>query len=555
MSCCPDPIPSAKGYLALVLHAHLPFVRHPESSYMMEENWLFEAITETYLPLLKILNNCHEDGIPVRMTLSLTPTLCSMLSDDLLKERYYRHLTRSIELSAKESDRTLHKKAYRPLAEMYLEKFTGCRDFFEYHLKGDLIQGFKRLQETGIVEIITCAATHGFLPAMQQNPNAVYAQIETAVRSYGKYFGRPPRGIWLPECGYYPGLEILLDKAGLRYFFTENHGLLMADPPPKFGVYAPVVCRDAPVTAFARDAESSRAVWSAQEGYPGHPSYRDFYRDIGFDLDIDYIKPYIDPIGIRINTGIKYYRITGKGKPKKPYERESALRTAIEHAGNFMFNREKQVHYLASIMDRAPLIIAPYDAELFGHWWYEGPEWLNYLIRKIAFEQSTIALITPSDYLTLYPENQICEPSFSSWGEGGYSEVWVHESNNWIYRHLHHMEERMVECAFTRPSAEGLALRTLNQMARELLLAESSDWAFIMKTGTMVNYAVRRTREHIANFLRLHDDLLNDRIDSNFVSLLETHNNIFPEMDYSVYALDGAEQRQSTSNPQEPRHA
>ncbi|MBN1578737.1 MAG: DUF1957 domain-containing protein [Chitinispirillaceae bacterium] len=528
---------SPKGYLALLLHAHLPFVRHPEADYMMEENWLFEAITETYLPLLSLLGNGFDDGIPIRFTISLTPTLCSMLADDLLKERYHRHLSKLIELAEKEVDRTSSKKTFHRTARMYREKFSGCRYLFETVYEGNLLNGFRHFQDIGMLEIITSGATHGYLPTMQLNPNAVYAQIAVAVQSHYSFFNRNPVGIWLPECGYYPGLEKLLEKTGIRYFFTETHGLLFADPAPQHGVYAPVFCKDAPVVAaFGRDDESSRAVWSAGEGYPGDPNYRDFYRDIGFDLDIDYIKPYIDPIGIRINTGIKYYRITGRNRQKTAYDHEEALRVAGEHAGNFMFNREKQVEYLASIMDRPPIIVAPYDAELFGHWWYEGPEWLNFLFRKIAFEQRTLSLITPSDYLALHPQNQVCEPLFSSWGEGGYSDVWLHESNNWIYRHLHHIEDQMISSAKNNPSADGIIRRTLNQMARELMLAESSDWAFIMKSGTMVDYAVRRTKEHIANFLRLHDDLQKNRIDPNFVSLLESHNNIFPEMDYSVYA-------------------
>ena len=186
-------------------------------------------------------------------------------------------------------------------------------------------------------------------------------------------------------------------------------------------------------------------------------------------------------------------------------------------------------------MDRPPLIMAPYDAELFGHWWYEGPEWLNFLIRKIAFEQETMALVTPSDYLALHPQNQQSEPSFSSWGEGGFSAMWLNESNDWIYRHLSRIEEQMVVYAVRYPDASGLLRRALNQMARECMLAESSDWAFIMKSGTMVNYAIRRTREHIANFLRLHDDIIKNAIDENLVATLESCNNIFPEIDYRVY--------------------
>jgi 1,4-alpha-glucan branching enzyme len=508
-------IAQPKGYLAIVLHAHLPFVRHPESDYMMEENWLYEALTETYLPLLAFFSNLEQDRVPYRLTMSLTPTLCSMLSDSLLQERYIKYLTRLITLAEKELDRTKDNLELNNTAEMYLERFNRSMSLFRDTCGG---------------------ATHGYLPNMQMNPNAVRAQIVTAVNSYRKFMDQDPKGIWLPECGYYPGLEKFLHEVNIRYFFTETHGILFAEPRPECGVFAPVYCNDAPVAAFGRDIESSRSVWSADEGYPGHPSYRDFYRDIGFDLDMDYISPYIDPIGIRINTGIKYHRITGKDVEKEFYIRSEALKTAMEHAGNFMFNREKQAEYLYSMMERPPIITAPYDAELFGHWWFEGPEWLNFLIRKIAFEQNNIQLITPSDYLEMFPENQISSPSFSSWGEGGYSEVWLNKNNEWIYRHLHRMEERMVELANTYPDSDGLLKRALNQMARELMLAESSDWAFIMKTGTMVQYAVRRTKEHVANFLRLYEDVKQNRINQNFVSLLESHNNIFPEIDYKVYA-------------------
>ena len=201
-----------------------------------------------------------------------------------------------------------------------------------------------------------------------------------------------------------------------------------------------------------------------------------------------------------------------------------------------MFNREKQTEYLASIMDRKPIIVAPYDAELFGHWWYEGPDWLNYLIRKIAFDQNTMALCSPTEYLAENPRNQVCSPSFSSWGHKGYSEVWLEGSNDWLYRHLHMMEERMVQCAQKYPEARDVLRRALNQMSRELLLAQSSDWAFIMKTGTMVQYAVRRSKEHIANFNRLYDEVVNNGIDEKFLALLESHNNIFPNINYRVYA-------------------
>ncbi|MGA2506002.1 MAG: 1,4-alpha-glucan branching protein domain-containing protein [Chitinispirillaceae bacterium] len=526
-----------KGYLCLVLHAHLPFVRHPESDYMLEENWLYEALTETYLPLLAHFTTLVDDRVPFRLSLSLTPTLCSMFTDALLQERYLRHLDKLIELAAKEIDRTAGRQEFSKTATMYYERFSQCRWLFEEVYGRNLVAAFKEFQDRGVLEILASAATHAFLPNMQLNDHAVRAQISVGCDAYRRHFGCDPKGFWLPECGFYPGLETILDKEGLLYFIVDTHGLLFAEPRPSCGVFAPIVCTGAPVAAFGRDAASSRSVWSAEEGYPGHPRYREFYRDIGFDLDIDYLRPYIDPIGIRVQTGIKYYRITDRKSPdKEPYRRLDALRIADEHAGDFMANRERQIRDLAPLMDRPPLIMAPYDAELFGHWWYEGPEWLNFLLRKIAFEQETVALVTPSDYLALHPQNQRSEPSFSSWGEGGFSAMWLNESNDWIYRHLSRIEELMAGQAGRYPDASGLLRRALNQMARELMLAESSDWAFIMKSGTMVNYAVRRTREHIANFLRLHDAIDKNALDEQLIASLESCNNIFPEIDYRVYA-------------------
>jgi len=267
--------------------------------------------------------------------------------------------------------------------------------------------------------------------------------------------------------------------------------------------------------------------------------YREFYRDIGFDLEYDYIRPYIHPDGTRINTGIKYYRVTGPTHEKQPYIPANAREKAAIHAGNFMFNRTKQIEYLASILDRRPIVVSPYDAELFGHWWFEGPQWLDFLIRKIYYDQKTIRLITPSDYLEIYPKNQVSLPSLSSWGYKGFNEVWLEGSNDWIYRHLHQITRRMIELARRFPDASGNLRRALNQAAREVLLAQSSDWAFIMKTGTVVQYAVKRTKDHIERFLRLYDEILSGNINEEFLRSLEEKDNIFPDLDYRVYATAG----------------
>ncbi len=524
-----------KGYLSIVLHAHLPFVRHPEHEEFLEEDWLYEAITETYIPLIDTFENLINDGVKFKITISLSPTLLSMFNDELLQKRYLKHLERLIELGERECERTKHQPEFNRLAKMYLDRFRRARYVFVDKNHRNLINAFRKLNDSGCVEVITCAATHGYLPLFEINKAAVRAQIKTAVDLFRTFFGRGPAGMWFPECGYNPPDDKYLAEFGVKYFFVDTHGILHGSPRPKYGVFAPVFTKSG-VAAFGRDVESSRAVWSAEEGYPGDYVYREFYRDIGFDLDFDYIKPYINPDGSRASTGIKYFKITGDTADKQPYDPDGAARTAADHAGNFMFNRQKQIEYLYDCMQKKPIVVSPYDAELYGHWWYEGPLWLNYLFRKIAYDQDTIRLITPSQYLQENPRNQVITPSMSSWGWKGYSEVWLEGSNDWIYRHIHKAQERMVELAKNHPGASGIMKRALDQAARELLLLEASDWPFIMKTGTVVPYAVKRIKDHLERFTGLYDRINENSIDGKWLSDIEYRDNIFPGIDHRMYA-------------------
>jgi 1,4-alpha-glucan branching enzyme len=527
-------LPTSRGYLTLALHAHLPYVRHPEHDEFLEEDWLYEAITETYIPLLWVLEGLASEGIDFRLTLSLTPSLVSMLNDDLLRRRCARKLDLLCELSEKEVERTRHLKPFHDTARMYRDRFHAARKDYLHHWRMDLVHAFRRLQDHGSLEIITSGATHGYLPLLRVNPQAVRAQILVAVRHYRETFGRAPRGIWLPECGFYPGLDGLLKEAGLRYFFVDTHGITNASGRPALGAYAPLYCPGG-AAAFGRDPESSKQVWSSREGYPGDPDYREFYRDIGFDLDFSYIRPYIHRDGIRVNTGIKYHRITGHTPEKEPYVRRRALDKAALHAGDFLAQRHRRLDGLAGRLGRPPLITATYDAELFGHWWFEGPDWIDALFRRIAAEPESLRTVTPSEYLSIHPVNQTEMPGASSWGQKGYNEVWLNGANDWVYRHLHEAADRMVELADRFPRAQGIEKRALNQAARELLLAQSSDWAFIMKSGTTVPYAVRRTKGHLLGFGELYSGLKNGLVPLGPLARMESQNNIFPGIDYRVF--------------------
>src|SRR5262249_53081271 len=230
-------------------------------------------------------------------------------------------------------------------------------------------------------------------------------------------------------------------------------------------------------------------------------------------------------------------KITGRTDRKDVYQLKAALEKAAEHAGNFMFNREKQVEWLSGAMEGRPsLIVAPYDAELFGHWWFEGPDWIDFLLRKIHWDQQTVKTITIPEYLDRHPKIQVSKPSFSSWGYKGYCEVWLEGSNDWIYRHLHEVADRMVDLAQSNPEpGSPLRQRALNQAAREVLLAQSSDWAFIMKTGTMVDYARERTRVHVLNFNHLDEQIKRNEIDEGWLNETERGHNLFRDAVYGFY--------------------
>jgi 1,4-alpha-glucan branching enzyme len=527
----------ARGYLSLVLHAHLPFVRHPEYESFLEETWLFEAITDSYIPLLRVFDGLAADGVPFRLTVSLSPTLITMLQDPFLQDRYQAHLGKMEALGDKEILRNHGDSRLLDAARMYRRLLHETREWYEDRYRRDLIGAFRRLQNAGFLEIATASATHGFLPILKTQPAAVPAQLAVAAQCYRRAFGRDVPGFWLPECGYYPGLEQIVAEVGGRFFFVETHGIMNASPKPRYGYLAPLGCGNG-VAAFGRDPASSRLVWSAQEGYPGDPWYRDFYRDIGFDLDFEYIRPFILDGHTRVFTGFKYYRITGQTDAKEAYEPAKARERADVHAADFLRRQMDMVERCVPHMDRPPMITALFDAELFGHWWFEGPQWLDLLIRKLVYDQQTVELVTPGDYLARHGAPEQALPSASSWGENGYSEFWLNRGNDWIYRHLHGAAGRMQAMARAHVAArEGSGeARALNQAARSLLLAQASDWAFIMKTGTAVEYAEGRTRDHLARFHFLADAVERGEIDEGRLAALEAMDDIFPEIDFRIYA-------------------
>jgi len=525
-----------KGYLLLVLHAHLPYVRHPEYDRFLEERWFFEAVTETYIPLIKFLDRLRDEGSRCKLTLSISPPLANMMEDVLLRERYVRHLDLSLGLAEQECERTRHWGDVNSLAWMYRRLFEEARDVFIQRCDTRLVTAFREHAGAGRLELITCAGTHGYLPLLGSEPASVRAQVLTAVGEHERIFGSRPAGMWIPECAFYPGLDEVLAQAGIRYFFVDSHGIDHAEPRPLFGVAAPLHCPSG-VAAFGRHPLTSKLVWSKSVGYPADYNYREYYRDIGFELDQHYLEPFQYARGIRTHTGIKYHRITGPTENKHLYNPDWARETAERHAHDFVNRCREQAARARAGMPFPSVIVSPYDAELFGHWWFEGPQWIYYVLRELS-HGGDLEAGTPGEYLAAFPIQQKAMPAASSWGRNGYNEHWVNPKTAWMWRPLHEAAVRMGQAVRNHPDrpAGSLEDRTLRQAGRELMLAQASDWPFIITEGSTEEYARRRFHDHVNRFHDLLHGLESRQIDPSRLAALEYMDALFPELDYKLFA-------------------
>ena len=524
-----------------VLHSHIPYCRQT-GRWPHGEEWIHEAIAETYLPLLTSLFRMYDDGIPFRLTVGITPVLAEQLADQDIQDHFVLYVAERMKAAdadiarfgrtGREPDPARHA-----LATWYRDWYAAGRDAFTGRFGGDLVGAFRALQDAGLVEIATSAATHGYLPLLATD-NAIAAQLATATRAYRRFFGRPPRVFWLPECAYRPGyvvfdtrsgmagpaagerqlirpgLEDFLEREGLRLFFVETHaitggapvgkaagdaiGLYAAVPerellaiqspivPPKaMTTYHPYLVGDSKVAAVGRDNQTSMQVWSSVIGYPGDPVYREFHQK--------------DP-----ESGLQYWRVTGADVPlgaKALYDPLAAAARVQAHAEHFVGVVEATAADFEAEYGQG-LIAANYDTELFGHWWFEGPQWLEAVLRRMCLS-TTVTLTAAGAWLAGHPPAERAAILEGSWGSGGTHHTWNNLQNAWIWPLVHGAERRMVELATRWPDAGGPRRDILNQAARELLLLQSSDWPFLMSTGQAESYASLRFTEHLAKFNRL----------------------------------------------------
>jgi 1,4-alpha-glucan branching enzyme len=533
------------GYLALVLHAHLPYVRHPEHGRFLEEHWLFEAITDCYLPLIEVLLDLADLGGGPILTLSLSPTLIAMLGDPLLQARFRDYLTRRTRLCEAEVARHRGEPRLRVLAQGYRQDLGRLGALYLDRLGGDLVSAFADLARAGVVELITTAATHGYLPLLRTRPEAVRAQLGVAQDAFRAAFGHPSRGLWLPECGYFEGLQGEVAAAGFAYFVIDTQGLLGARPTPPLGVLAPVAVGDG-VACFGRDPDSAREVWSPTAGYPGHPDYREYHSDLGLTLDPapdssplgDFLPP-----GVRAApTGIKYHRVTGGHGPKDLYDPAAGARQAEADATTFLTRRRAALSRSRS-GGPPPILVCPYDAELFGHWWHEGPRFLASVFAGLA-GQWDLQATSLGAYLARHGTSGVTRPVTSSWGEYGYNAAWLTRETGWIYPLLHVAGGDLTELTGRHlahdPSSgqdpdHDRQGRILRQAARSLLLAQASDWPFQIARGTAADYARARLRDHLVRLKVLTDAARGAPLDPRRLEALEALDNPFPTLDLTRF--------------------
>ena len=517
----PLPKKNYLGKLAIVLHAHLPYVRKNEKN-SLEEDWLFQAILECYIPLLKVLESSKkQDPNNTKLTLSLSPTLLSLLQNQQIQQKFSCWIETRLEFMRGLS---LNEQC---ASEFLLRNIKNSYLYWE-KCSGDLIERFKNLNITENLDIITCAATHGYLPILRENPETVLGQIKTAIRSHEIIFGKRPLGIWLPECAYYENLDEILFNCGIRYAVLDGHGILNGSPRPRYGVYAPI-CSKRGVAFFGRDSESTLPVWSSKEGYPGNPLYREFHKDLGWELPVSELQKKGIPTSRPL--GLKFYRITNNKDSldkKEFYIEDEAIKKVEEHADNYLLSRSKQLKNLSLSSSFEPLLIAPFDAELFGHWWYEGPKFIENILNKST--KYSIKLTNLKEILLQKPNLQICDPSPSSWGQGGYHNYWLNDTNAWIVPEITKAGSVFVELS-SKELCDQFPIRLLKQAARELLLAESSDWSFILRAGTTTELAKERIDRHLFRFWKLIDMIKNNSmIDFEFLENIEEEDKIFPNI-------------------------
>ena len=516
---------------SLVLHGHIPFMRLPNQSPALMENWLFESISETYIPLLEVFERLDRDHVPFRLAISLSPTLCHMLGDPVLIQRYIDYTGRQLEFGEKELERTSGNQDLHALAKSAYDQVIEKRAIFTDRFEGSILKGFDYYQKKGRVEILVTAATHAFLPFYASCPEAIQAQFEVAISSYRANFGRHPSGFWLPELGWKAELDSWLRAYNFSYTIVDAHAMVFARPAAEKGCFYPAKTPLGSIV-MGRDFYAAREMASLVRD----PAYRYNQRDQGFELPPDSVRPFIGPQGSRAGTGYKYWACGEDGSGSALYNYGAALDKATSKAHEFLESLSNRLEAAGTLMEGCPLSLCAFEADTFGRAWHEGPLFLEALFRE-GTSRDIVQFMTPAEYLCKldHAAFQTLVPEFSSWGSNGYAETWLDASNDWMYRHAMRALERMVEIAERFPDNTGLKERALNQAAREILLVLSSDWSKMLFRQECANHARNCIESSLRNFTTIYEALGSNYISTEWLTQLERRHNIFPNINYRVF--------------------
>jgi len=529
----------SRGYVTFVLHTHLPYCRLA-GRWPHGEEWLHEAILESYLPLIRAFRRAAgTPGQSLGVTLNVTPILAEQLRDPLVVDHFRTYLNERIRTARADVERFARMPGLRSrTAEFHRQRYMAIQAFFEDELRGDIIEALACLESDGHIEIATSAATHGYLPLLRDD-DAIRFQVETGIASHIRNFGRRPRSFWLPECAYRPGLESFLNEAGIKVFFAETHLVTggsargkalggMVGPYPE-AQPAPVRLADGParagttfraysvghsnVAVLARNERTGLQVWSAAHGYPGDPVYREFHKK--------------DDAG-----GLHYWRVTGPGVDlgdKAEYDPDAAHRVALGHASHFAEVVKGEIDSYAAGAGEPGIVLSAYDTELLGHWWLEGVDWMEATLRTLAADPS-VDLVTAGDFVSEHPPREAIELPEGSWGTGGDHSTWLNDQTAWTWPEIYARQAR-ARMLFSESTP------ATRQLARELLLLQSSDWQFLMTTGQAHDYAVERFRSHLGRFDRLATAIEAHGPDlDRLAAEIEALDNPFPDIEPSRYA-------------------
>ena len=525
----------AENSLVFILDAEMPFVRNLNSPGCAEETRFFNAISDTYLPLLRACTALETNGIPFKFAIAFSPALCEMFADPLLQERYVESLDSLIEFGFKELERCNDLAEIRELVKIRLDLLQlNRRDFVEIYEK-NILKKFDYFATHGYLEILATTATSCFLPLFLDIPEAINAQIETGLLTYRNHFTAIPSGFWLPAMAYAPGIEKILRSYGFQYSIIESHGLLFSDPVPETGIFAPACCKNGFIL-YARDKKACLEVTNPQNGFLSAPVYLDTDRDIGFELDEDMLASLFDVKQGRRSTGFQYWAHGKKSSENTFYQITQAHNQVCEDADSFLSRRSSVLAKASEIREgESTSLVCAFPASLFGQRWHEGVAWFEQLFR-LAAGRCDIHFSLPSEGIQQKKMLKTFEPVFSSWHESGYAQEVLNSSNDWMYPFIRKASMRMIDLAERFPDDTGLKERSLNMAARELLLAQSMDWFLLMNEGAESEYARHRFEEGVRAFTLVYESLGSNFISTEWLTNKEKNDNLFRSINYRVFS-------------------